>query len=71
MNLCADGPGLEAGEQMLGLRFDDHPVPNRVQRLLLRGAAPAILSGAGLGFDKGVEGVLLSVFGQNQPVVCG
>ena len=43
---------------MFGLRFDYHPIANQVQRLLLCGPAPAILRGAGLGLNDGVEGVL-------------
>jgi hypothetical protein len=58
MDVGADRAGLEAGEQMLGLRFNDQSIANQVQRLLLCGPAPAILCGAGFGLDDGVEGVL-------------
>ena len=58
MHIRADRSSLETSEQMLGLRFNDDTVPDRVQSPFLRCTPPAVLGGTTLGFDDGVKGVL-------------
>ena len=58
MNIRADRARLEAGEQMIGLRFQNHPIADVIQRGFFRRAPPAILCLTALGFDNGIECLL-------------
>ena len=58
MDIRADRARLEAGEQMLALRFKNDAMANKVQRCLFGCLSPAILSWPAFGLDDGLKRLL-------------
>src|SRR6266567_3687228 len=58
VDIGADCARLEAGKQMLRLRFDNYTAANQVQCRFLCRPPPAILGRTSLRVDDGVQGVL-------------
>jgi len=59
VDISADCAGLKAGQQVFGLRLNNHAMANEVQRLLFRGTLPAILGGTLFGLNDGIKRLLL------------
>ena len=58
VDIRADRARLEAGEQMLGLRFKNDAMANQVQCGLFGCLPPAILSRTAFSLDDGLKGLL-------------
>ena len=58
VDIRADRARLEAGEQMLALRFKNDAMANQVQRGLFGCLPPPILGCTAFGFDDGLKGLL-------------